>query len=109
MWHKIIRGSKEDLEKDTPAIEKAWAYHRYRFNRSIASGLLESDMVSEYPDLYNECIKNIRKNIMMPLKMERTFKAKAGWILYFINPSLMAKRSLRIHKKLSAKFSGGDN
>lgn len=104
---KSLEVQRKIWKKDTPAIEKAWAYHRYRFNRSIASGLLESDMVSEYPDLYNECIKNIRKNIMMPLKMERTFKAKVGWILYFINPSLMAKRSLRIHKKLSAKFSGG--
>lgn len=104
---KSLEVQRKNWEKNTPAIEKAWAYHRYRFNRSVASGLLESNMVSEYSDLYNECIKNIRKNIMMPLKMERTFKVKVGWILYFINPFLMAKRSLRIHKKLSAKFSGG--
>lgn len=100
---KCVNSPMNQTYKNIEIIEKAWAYHRYRFNRSIASGLLESDMVSEYPDLYKECIKNI----MMPLKMERIFKAKVGWILYFINPSLVAKRSLRIHKKLSAKFSGG--
>ena len=33
MWHKIIRGSKEDLEKDTPAIEKA--------GRTIGIALIE--------------------------------------------------------------------
>ena len=105
---RSLDAQKEIWRKDTPNIEKAWQYHRYRFNRYIASGLLESDMVSEHPDLYNECVMNIRKDIMMPLKMERTFKAKVGWILYFISPLLMTKRSLRIHNKLSEKSRGGE-
>lgn len=103
---KSLEIQRKIWEKHTPAIEKAWEYHKYRFNRSIASGLLESNLVSKYPDLYNECIKNIRKNIMMPLKMEKKFKAKIGWIIYSLSPSMMAKRALRIRKKFQS--GGGD-
>lgn len=104
---KSLDVQKGIWRKSTPSIEKAWEYHRYRFNRYIASGLLESGIVSEYQDLYNECIRNIRKDIMLPLKTERTLKAKASWILYFISPVLMTKRSLRVRKELARKFGGG--
>ena len=93
-------------KKVTPAIENAWEYHRYRFNRSIASGLLESDMVSEYPDLYKNCVRSIRAGILMPLTNEKTIKAKVGWILYFVSPLLMAKRSISLRKKLQRKCGG---
>ena len=105
---KSLDVQKGIWRKSTPSIEKAWEYHRYRFNRYIASGLLESGIVSEYQDLYNECIRNIRKDIMLPLKTERTLKAKASWILYFISPVLMTKRSLRVRKELARKFGGGN-
>lgn len=104
---KSLDIQKAICRKNTTSIEKAWKYHRYRFNKYIASGLLESDMMPEYQDLYKECIRNIRKNIMTPLKMERTIKAKVSWILYFISPVLMTKRSQRVRKKLVRKFVEG--
>lgn len=104
---KLLEVQKSIWKKDTPAIEKAWEYHRYCFNRSIASGLLESEMVPEYPDLYKECVHNIRKGIVMPLTREKTLKAKAGWLIYFVSPSLMAKRSISVRKKLLRKTGGG--
>lgn len=103
---KSLDVQKSIWKKVTPAIEKAWEYHRYRFNRSISSGLLESEMVSEYPDVYKECIRNIRKGIMMPLTREKTLKAKVGWLIYFVSPSLMAKRSISLRKKLLRKTGG---
>ena len=105
---KSLDIQKSIWKKNTPAIEKAWEYHKYRFNRSIASGLLESDIVAEYPDLYKECVHNIRKNIMMPLTREKTLKAKVGWILYFVSPLLMTKRSISLRRKLLRKASGGE-
>ncbi len=106
---RSLEVQKTIWKKVTPAIEKAWEYHRYCFNRSIASGLLESEMVSEYPDLYKDCLHNIRKGIMMPLTRERTLKAKVGWLLYFASPSLMAKRSVSLRRKLLSKNGGGYN
>lgn len=106
---KSLDVQKSIWKKVTPAIEKEWEYHRYRFNRSIATGLLESEMVSEYPDLYKECIHNIRKGIIMPLTREKTLKAKVGWLLYFVRPSLMAKRSISLRKKLLRKTGGGNS
>lgn len=106
---KSLDVQKSIWKKVTPAIEKAWEYHRYCFNRSISSGLLESEMVSEYPDVYKECIRNIRKGIMMPLTREKTLKAKVGWLIYFVSPSLMAKRSISLRKKLLRKTGGGYN
>lgn len=103
---KSLDIQKSIWKKDTPAIEKAWEYHKYRFNRSIVSGLLESGIVAEYPDLYKECIHNIRKDIMMPLTREKTLKAKVGWILYFVSPPLMAMRSISLRRKLLRKNSG---
>lgn len=98
---------KKFWTKVTPDIEQAWKYHRYRFNRSIASGLLGAGMVSEHIELYRECVHNIRKDIFMPLKMEKSLKAKVGWILYFISPAFMAKKSAYTHKRLAKNLRGG--
>lgn len=44
---------------------------------------------------------------MMPLTREKTLKAKVGWLLYFMSPSLMAKRSISLRKKIVKKNGGG--
>ncbi len=85
---------KQKWEKMNKAIEAEWRFHRYRFNRSIASGLLRSNLVDTHKVLYRMCIKNIRKEILLPMKMEKSFKARIGWIFYFISPGLMARRGL---------------
>lgn len=85
---------KRIWKKTNKAIEAEWRFHRYRFNRSIASGLIRSDMVDEHLDLYKECIRNIRRNFMLPMKMEKSLKARIGWLCYYISPEIMARRGL---------------
>lgn len=104
---KSLDIQKELWKKVTPGIKKQWQYHRYRFNRTIVSGLLSSGMTDEYPVLYKECISNIRKELWMPLSMEKKMKTKLGWIVYAMSPSLISVRSRIIRKKLVDKFGGG--
>lgn len=82
--------------KKNDRIENEWLFHRYKFNRSIASGLLESKLEEKNREIYNECIRNIRKDILLPLKMEKSLKVRIGWLCYYLFPRLMAKRD---HKK----------
>ena len=86
-------------------IEKAWEYHRCCFNRSIIDGLVRSNMILEYNETYKECVSNLRKNIFLPLKMEKSIKKKIMWCCYFISPRLMAIRKAIGFKK-AAKTGG---
>lgn len=95
-------------KKKSPQIEREWEFHKYRFNKSIVCGLLKSNLVSEYPKLYRESLSQLRKGILMPLRMENTIKAKVGWIMYAICPEIMAQRSLHLQNSILNK-SGGVN
>ena len=86
-------------QKRTKEIEDQWLYHRYRFNRSIASGLIISDMVKENRQIYKECMRNLRKNISLPMRMEKNIKAKLGWVCFSVCPTIMVKRSMQKIKK----------
>lgn len=98
---------KERWDYVTPQIEKEWVYHRYRFNRSIIDGLVRSNMIEDYKDVYKECIKNIRKGFMIPLTTEHRIKTKIGWVLYIISPYIMARRAAKVHNRLLEKSLGG--
>ena len=64
-------------------------------------GLLRSDLVSEYSELYSTSLSQLRRGILMPLRMEKSTKAKFGWIMYFFCPELMAKvyKFTKIHNE----------
>lgn len=84
------------LQKKTCAafscnVNNALDLHMYGYNRSIIEGLVRTDNVKNYKDEYYKCIKQLRKNIMIPLKYEESLKSKIKWLLYFINPGFMAK------------------
>lgn len=98
---------KTQWKKKSPEIEREWEFHKYRFNKSIVCGLLRSDLASEYSELYKTSLSQLRKGILMPLRMEKSIKAKLGWIMYFFCPELMAKRSINIQKSIMNKISGG--
>lgn len=76
MWNQILELQKEAWIKKNIDIEKAWEYHRYCFNRSIIDGLVRSNMILEYNETYKECVSNLRKNIFLPLKMEKVLRKK---------------------------------
>ena len=85
--------------KQNERIENAWKYHRYCFNRSIIDGLVRSDMLEENKETYKECVKGLRKDIMIALKTENKLKKKLVWCGYFVSPYLMASRSANKFRK----------
>lgn len=42
---------------------------------------------------------SIKKNIFLPLKMEKNFLKKLVWVCYFFFPYIMAKRRAMKYKK----------
>lgn len=92
--------------KQNERIENAWKYHRYCFNRSIIDGLVRSDMLEDNMETYKECVKGLRKGIMILLKNEKKFKKKLAWCGYFIAPFLMACRSAYKFREYSKYFGG---
>lgn len=84
-------------------IEEEWLYHRYRFNRTILDGLVRTGKVQENKGVNKECIRNIRRDIGLPLRHESSVKQKVIWLAYFACPmtisEMMAKRFNRISKK----------
>lgn len=90
---KSLELQKLAWKKHNKDVERAWKYHRYCFNRSIIDGLIRSNMVSENRKLYSNCVSNIRKDIMIPLRIERSVKQKIIWCGYVISPRFMAIRS----------------
>ena len=90
---------KQLWNKSTRAIEMEWLYHRYRFNKTIIDGLIRSDTKKEHLDIYKECLRNIRSDILLPIKMEKRLKAKIWWICYAVCPSVLAKRHTCIQSR----------
>lgn len=86
---------KQLWKKHNKQIESAWTYHRYCFNRSIIDGLVRSDSVFLNRDAFNSCIHKLRKDIIIPLKTEKRPRKIAGWLAYFVCPTLMAKRAAK--------------
>jgi len=80
-------------KKKNKAIENEWQFHKYRFNRTIIDGIVRNGALSENNGVFRECVCNIRKDILIPMKNEKTLKGKLGWICYFISPIIMAKRA----------------
>ena len=62
---------KDVWKKKSRAIKRAWTYHRYCFNRTIIGGLVDSEIVDENREVYDECVRNLRKGILIPLSVER--------------------------------------
>lgn len=95
--------------KQNKRIENAWKYHKYCFNRSIIDGLVRSDMLEENKETYKECVKGLRKGIMIVFKNEKNFKKKLAWCGYFIAPFLMACRSANKFRKHANLIRGVTN
>lgn len=103
---KSLEIQKALWKKSNEGIEDAWNYHRYCFNRSIVDGLVRSNMIANNKEVYDECVSNIRKGILLPLRMEKSLKKKLIWYGYFASPHLMAIRTFLKFKKLQ-NLGGG--
>ena len=98
---------KDVWKKKSRAIKRAWTYHRYCFNRTIIGGLVDSEIVDENREVYDECVRNLRKGILIPLSVERNPRKIMGWLMYFANPMLMANRGKRKKKQTLDIIRGG--
>ena len=94
-------------KKNNKQIEKEWFYHRYRFNRTILDGLVRTGDIHNNKSVYKECVRNIRRDIVLPLKHENSAKQKIIWLAYFICPMLISKMMAKRFIKISKKFGGG--
>lgn len=87
-----------------PAVERAWVYHRYCFSRSIIVGLVRTGAVEDNRTLYDECVRNLRKGIAMPLGVPIGAKAKLGWLAWFASPSLMGRKDARKYRRAAKQW-----
>ena len=95
---RSLEVQKNHWKKHTKSIEHAWDYHRRAFNWSIMSGLVRSGQEKAFNDVYNDCAKNLRKNLWHSLRVDIPIKEKIIYIVLAINPYYMAKR---VRKKIS--------
>ena len=86
---------KEKWKKVNRRIENAWKYHRYSFNRSIIDGLVRSEIMGDNKAVFEECRRNLRREIMIPITANISIKRKLSWIAYAVFPYLFAIRSAR--------------
>ncbi|MBS6180969.1 MAG: glycosyltransferase family 2 protein [Erysipelotrichaceae bacterium] len=89
---KSLEIQREHWRKNNTAIDNAWKYHRRAFNLTIAVGLARCDMEDDYPDLYQECIKNIKSDLYTTLRVKISLKEKLLNVCFSIAPKLMLKR-----------------
>ena len=89
---RSLEVQKNHWVKKNNKIDAAWRYHRRAFNLSIISGLIGCNMENDYPDLYQECKENLRKNLKDSLLVRIPAKMKLVYLAWFICPNIMVYR-----------------
>lgn len=82
----------------TPGIEKAWRYHYRNFSWSILCGLISTNAIKTHYNLYRECKKNMRRNILLPWKVDIPVGNKVRLTLFSVFPYICA-----LYKKYKSK------
>lgn len=94
---KSLDIQKEFLNNDVELLN-AWNYHKRCFNMSILIGIIKSGTIDKYNEDYKKCIKNLRKNILVPLRVKIPIKTKFIYMLAIINPVYVAKWKIKNEK-----------
>ena len=102
MWLQRSKWKKSNYR-----IEEEWKYHRYRFNRTILDGIVRTGQAQNNKSVRKECVRNIRKDIFMPLKHEKSARQKLIWMAYYFCPMTTSKLMARRFTKIVKKFGGG--
>ena len=50
------------------------------------------EIKAQHQDIFKECVYNVRKNIMVPVRIEKSVKTKIWWIGFAIWPEYMVNR-----------------
>lgn len=101
---KSLELQKEHWRKTNKEIENAWKYHRRAFNKTIINGIVRCNLENKYKSEYEQCAKNLRRNLMDSLRVCIPFKEKLLYICYAISPYFMAKR-----ESIKSKLGGGQS
>lgn len=95
---------KAAWRKVTPEIELAWQFHYRDFSRTIICGLVGIDAVEENLSIYKQCVRNVRRNLLLPWRVNIPMGVRIRVTLFSLFPSQIARRRKRKTQKLLAKM-----
>ncbi len=101
---KSLEIQKELINFTNKNIKNAWNYHHRCFNYSILKGILKSESVEKYKKEYNECKRNLRKNILVIIKARIPLKNKIKHFLIAFNPIYFIKKDIEKEKRLLVNY-----
>lgn len=84
--------SKEHWKKSNIKIENAWEYHYRAIKLTMVSGIARYNLENEYPDVYSDCIKCLKNDLKISLRVRIPLKLKLLYIAWAMFPQLMVKR-----------------
>lgn len=88
MW--LQRAIWKDASKN---VYNAWRFHKYRYNMTILEGMVRTNNLDR--DVYRECVSNIRRGILIPLRYHKGKKIKLKCLAYSVAPYFMANRDAK--------------
>ncbi|MBS6643955.1 MAG: glycosyltransferase [Clostridiaceae bacterium] len=94
---RSLEVQKSIWKKVTPEIEMAWKYHYRSFSESIICGLVATNAVEKHQDVYKSCISNMKKDMLLPWKVNIPIGRKLRLTLFSIIPHVIA-----LHRKQKA-------
>lgn len=101
---KSLEIQKTIWKTKSKKIEDAWNYHKRAFNLSILTGIIKTNTKDENKNYYYSCKKELRKNIIIPLKVNIPMKKKVLYLLAFLSPVMAAKISIIYEKIRVSKY-----
>ncbi len=99
-----LKIQKELWKKENKNIRNAFEYHKRSFNISILKGIIRTNKQEELKSDYKKCIRNLKKNISIPLKANISLRTKIVNILISINPVFFIKMMVNLDKKKAEKY-----
>ena len=73
-------------------LEKAWNYHRWCFNITIASGLFGTRSLDNHKQEFANCVEHIKRGWYTPLLVPISFHEKSRLLCFAFFPMSMLKR-----------------
>ena len=101
---RSMEKQKELWKKKNRTVEDAWHYHYRCFYSVILCGLIKTGQVKEYRNVFKKCVKELHKNVFLPLKVDIGLKEKVSGVLTGFFPVLIATRSARKDLALAKKY-----
>lgn len=106
-WYCGMRAmeyQKKLWREENDKVLNAWNYHYRQYYFSILKGIYMSNSVSEYAKEIRKCVNELRKNFLIPFKVNISFKKKIKWILITICPKLMVKYQVKKELKNAKEY-----